>query len=53
MEDLNECLKFCRICKNRNNNFKTGIVCRLTGEKPKFKNNCKEFLKDEKEKKSF
>lgn len=46
---LNERLEFCTICQNRKIDFKTGLLCSLTEEKPKFENNCEKFLKDEKE----
>ncbi|MBU3012700.1 hypothetical protein KO506_14900 [Polaribacter vadi] len=47
--ELKECLEFCKICKNRHVDFKTGLVCSLTNNKPEFENNCINFLKDEKE----
>ncbi len=46
---LNECLEFCKICQNRHVDFKTGLICSLTNEKPQFEDSCKDFLKDEKE----
>ena len=46
---LKEKLKFCTICENRKVDFKTGLVCNLTNEKPNFENNCEFFKKDEKE----
>jgi Na+-transporting methylmalonyl-CoA/oxaloacetate decarboxylase gamma subunit len=47
--NLKERLEFCRICQNRHVDFKTGLVCSLTNEKPEFEENCNHFLKDEKE----
>ena len=47
--NLNERLEFCTICQNRKIDFKTGLRCSLTNEKPEFENNCEKFLKDEKE----
>jgi hypothetical protein len=47
--NLKERLEFCTICENRKVNFKTGLVCNLTNEKPSFENNCEFFKKDEKE----
>lgn len=46
---LNERLEFCKICSIRHVDFKTGLVCSITNEKPQFEDNCKDFLKDEKE----
>ena len=46
---LNERLEFCKICKNRHVDFKTGLVCALTNDKPQFEDSCGEFVKDEKE----
>jgi uncharacterized protein YneF (UPF0154 family) len=46
---LNECLEFCKICQNRHVDFKTGLICSLTNEKPQFEDSCKDFLKDKKE----
>ena len=46
---LKERLQFCTICENRKVDFKTGLVCNLTNEKPNFENNCEFFKKDEKE----
>jgi len=47
--NLKERLEFCTICENRKVDFKTGLVCNLTNEKPNFENNCEFFKKDEKE----
>jgi hypothetical protein len=47
--NLKERLEFCTICENRQVDFKTGLVCNLTNEKPEFENNCEFFRKDEKE----
>lgn len=47
--NLNECLEFCKICKNRQVDLKTGLVCSLTNKKPQFEDSCLDFLKDEKE----
>ena len=46
---LKERLEFCTICENRKVDYKTGLVCNLTKEKPNFENNCEFFKKDEKE----
>jgi hypothetical protein len=46
---LKERLQFCTICENRKVDFKTGLACNLTNEKPNFENNCEFFKKDEKE----
>ncbi len=47
--DLNERLEFCRVCQNRKIDFKIGLVCSLTQEKPDFLEVCQSFIKDEKE----
>ena len=46
---LKERLEFCTICENRKVDYKTGLVCNLTNEKPSFENNCEFFKKDEEE----
>ncbi|TCI90576.1 hypothetical protein [Tenacibaculum sp. M341] len=47
--NLTEQLEYCKICQNRKVDFKTGLVCNLTNQKPNFSNNCSHFIKDEKE----
>ncbi len=44
--DLDERLEFCKICKNRKIDFKIGLTCSLTNEKPTFIDSCSEFIKD-------
>ncbi|TMM59314.1 hypothetical protein FEE95_07740 [Maribacter algarum] len=46
---LDERLVFCKICANRKIDFKTGLVCSLTNQKPEFENECEYFVIDEKE----
>jgi hypothetical protein len=46
---LKERLNFCTICTNRNVDFKVGLLCSLTNQKPEFENECEFFIKDEKE----
>ena len=46
---LKERLEFCTICENRKFDFKSGLVCNLTNQKPDFEDNCNFFKKDEKE----
>jgi hypothetical protein len=46
---LKERLEFCSICEKRHVDFKTGLVCSLTNEKPSFENSCEDFSKDAKE----
>lgn len=41
-----ERLEFCTICKNRKVDFKNGLICNLTNEKPDFINICDSFTKD-------
>ena len=47
--NLDERLKFCRICENRKMNPAIGLVCGLTNEKPAFEGNCPDFKLDQKE----
>lgn len=44
-----ERLEYCTICENRIVDFKNGLVCSLTNQKPNFENICDFFTKDEKE----
>lgn len=44
-----ERLAFCTICKNRKVDFKSGLICNVTNEKPDFEDKCETFLKDEEE----
>ena len=46
---LEKRLDFCKICTNRKVDFKTGLVCNLTKQKPEFEDSCEFFVKDEKE----
>ena len=40
-------IELCKKCKNRKFDFKRGILCGLTDEKPTFEINCPHFEKDE------
>ena len=42
-----EQLVFCTKCLNRKMNSKQGLVCKLTGEKATFQNECSDFKHDE------
>lgn len=42
-----EHLSFCKKCTNKENNFTTGLVCKLTGEKANFEVECNHFTLDE------
>lgn len=44
-----EQLEFCSVCKNRDFNPKSGIVCKLTGEKAAFETSCPDYIADETE----
>ena len=46
---LKERLEFCSVCEKRKMDFKTGLVCFLTNEKPDFEEKCQSFIKDEEE----
>jgi len=46
---LEERLDFCKICANRKNDFKIGLLCGLTLQKPDFEDECDFFIQDEKE----
>ncbi|PCI35216.1 MAG: hypothetical protein COB60_03795 [Flavobacteriaceae bacterium] len=45
--NLKERLEFCSICSKRVLNYKTGLLCSLTKEKPSFEGTCQDFIKDE------
>jgi hypothetical protein len=42
-----ERLAFCKQCTNRSLNIKTGLICKLTGERAAFEVECTDFDKDE------
>ena len=42
-----EQLTFCKRCTNRKMDMKTGLICKLTGEKADFENECDTFALDE------
>jgi hypothetical protein len=44
-----ERMQFCTICKNRKTDFKIGLTCSLTNEKPDFNDKCESFIKDQDE----
>ncbi|MDZ4716785.1 MAG: hypothetical protein SH819_15070 [Cytophagales bacterium] len=47
--NLDERLKFCRICNNRKMNPAIGLVCGLTNKKPACEGNCPDFHIDQPE----
>ncbi|MBL3656285.1 hypothetical protein [Fulvivirga sediminis] len=50
--DIHERLKYCKICSNRAyNNY--GVVCKLTNDKPQFKNRCPYFIEDSAEREAY
>lgn len=49
MATREEMLKFCKICKNREMDFRKGLVCKLTGEYADFSNRCANYDYDEQE----
>lgn len=49
MKTQDEIFKICSVCKNRGFDPKRGILCSFTNDKPYFKENCSNFLLDEKE----
>jgi len=46
---LDQQLKLCRICTNRQMNPATGLVCSLTSRKPEFEGTCPSFAVDQPE----
>ena len=48
-----EHLKFCRQCKKRSFNSKSGIICSLTQEIAAFENECEHYEEDEIEARNF
>lgn len=41
-----EKIEWCKKCENRKFEFKQGIICGLTDEKPVFEENCPDFVRD-------
>ena len=44
-----ERMQYCTICTNRKTDFKIGLTCSLTNNKPDFIESCESFSKDEAE----
>lgn len=44
---MDERLMFCSNCKNRSFNAKDGLICALSGEKPKFEYECESYSEDD------
>ena len=42
-----EQLEFCKFCLNRKFSPQDGIICKLTGEKANFIDNCKDYTQDD------
>jgi hypothetical protein len=40
---VNENFKYCHNCTNRKIDYKEGIICGLTRQKPDFEDECKDF----------
>ncbi|MBR2030960.1 MAG: hypothetical protein IKA04_01965 [Alistipes sp.] len=47
MKTLDEKIKQCKVCKNRDFDPMCGIVCALTKEKPAFEEECDKYIEDE------
>ncbi len=45
MEKFNR-LDYCKVCQHKKVDFKTGIICGLTGRKPDFEQTCPNFIED-------
>ena len=45
-----ECLKYCRYCKNRAFNNELGIICSLSNAQATFEGSCPSYEEDDKEK---
>jgi hypothetical protein len=45
--EMQEKIKICKICKNKQISDEQGIICGLTGEKPAFENECPDFNPDQ------
>ena len=41
-------LSYCRVCKNKENNLKNGIICGLTKKKAEFVEKCENYNEDKK-----
>ena len=44
---LEDRLKYCKVCKNRGFDIKSGILCNLTQEKPQFEETCDTYDENE------
>lgn len=47
MNRLEEKIKFCKVCKNRDFDPMSGVVCGLTKEKPDFECECEKYVADD------
>jgi len=44
--NLEERLKYCRLCRHSERRLDVGLICSLTGKKPDFEGKCEHFEKD-------
>ncbi len=44
---LEDRLKYCKVCKNRSFDIKSGILCNLTQKKPQFEETCDTYDENE------
>jgi hypothetical protein len=51
--DLEDRLKYCKLCQNQRFNFERGMLCGLTNEKPGFDGTCPEYLESARERKTY
>lgn len=47
MNTLSERLQYCKVCKHKSFDPKTGVNCSLTSAKPDFEDKCEKFVIDE------
>lgn len=46
---MNKQIEICKTCKNQKFDFKTGIICGLTNQKPNFTDKCPDFISNKKQ----
>jgi hypothetical protein len=51
--DIEDRLKYCKLCQNQSFNFDRGMLCSLTNEKPEFNETCPDYLENKRERKTY
>ncbi|MCR9249887.1 MAG: hypothetical protein NXI20_05660 [bacterium] len=51
--NLEDRLKYCKLCDNKSLNLETGLLCKLTNRKPAFDNYCPDYSENKYERKAF